>query len=147
MKNKCNICGKTFEVERQRRHYCQECKDRIVSEYHDWLEDGARKHLDKCIVCGKPNHSEGNLVCGEKCKYYFFAVTKKYRKSNGMIQKKEPVFSEERHQKKPKRKKKALSKLDECIRDARELGMSYGEYVVKRYFERLKLGRKGKENE
>lgn len=120
----CQICGKEFETSgyHHAQKYCNECKERV----NEWKDQGSPLR-EKCIICGKPllNQKRYGLKKG-CCEGDCYKHVRSIRKWHD-----------------PKRKKDAtqvkqcktgqLSRLGEIEAAARSAGMSYGEYMSRKY--------------
>lgn len=135
----CGICGKVFEVDEKninerRRKYCgEECAKTAQAERIHAYSVTHRKPGKNaiCVVCGKPfmTNRPHKVTCGPDCQYERNKMlarenahrkTKKYLAEQAAIPKLEP----------PPRKQKKVESIEEVQRKARELGMSYGQYMA-----------------
>lgn len=110
MIKKCAFCGEEFETTNEKKLYCSnECryKNKLERDKKKYYEEKAKNPLPKriCAVCGEsfvPNRIDRVICC--KCT------------AEG---KKKPAKSVRRAKRDP-------GSLDRKIKEAKELGMSYG---------------------
>lgn len=105
----CVICGKTFISKYAKTKGCSEaCRKRYNIEYVK-KKYKEKRTIKKCVMCGKEfEATPKKIYCSIDCQKSFV----------------KPVAVKE------KKRKKEFVSLAEMQRRARELGMSYGKYVV-----------------
>lgn len=108
----CKFCGKPFETDNSKKVFCRwECtrefgKIRAREYYREYSKQ--YKYTKRCQHCGKLFQAGRNkLYCSKECKSAALTKTQV-----------------------PKKKRQVMS-LSQVARAAREVGMSYGEYVRK----------------
>jgi predicted nucleic acid-binding Zn ribbon protein len=116
--SECKYCGKYFEPISIQQSYCSiECRMIVNRERakvnQKKYREGTRTEKN-CACCGNPfvvtTHSR--IYCSEEC----------YKSMKAILRKKD----------KPKRKKKEnVTSLRDMAKEAREHGMTYGQYVAK----------------
>lgn len=140
----CKICGKEFETSgsHHAQKYCNECKERVFGLLNEWTDQGYPLR-EKCIICGKPllNQKRYGLkkgCCEGKC-YKLLTSLYSARNTNKRVR----LIRKPHGPHGPKKKKAAtqvkqcktgqLSRLGEIEAAARSAGMSYGEYMSRKY--------------
>lgn len=133
MRKKCEICGKEYETVSNGK-YCKSCRDRIVREYDEHLQQPKRTQHKTCIICGKKiergPYLKGNrghvMTCCNDCQRVLQSLTASYRYQRGNeLKRKRRGIAE-------KRKNGERSFLAICEDEARKLGITYGEYMARR---------------
>ncbi len=133
MRKKCEICGKDYETVSNGK-YCKSCRDRIVREYDEHLQQPKRTQHKTCIICGKKiergPYLKGNrghvMTCCNDCQRVLQSLTASYRYQRGNELKKR------RRGITKKLRKGERSFLAICEDEARKLGITYGEYMARR---------------
>ncbi len=133
MRKKCEICGKEYETVSNGK-YCKSCRDRIVREYDEHLQQPKRTQHKTCIICGKKiergPYLKGNrghvMTCCNDCQRVLQSLTASYRYQRGNELKKR------RRGITKKLRKGERSFLAICEDEARKLGITYGEYMARR---------------
>ena len=133
MRKKCEICGKEYETVSNGK-YCKSCRDRIVREYDEHLQQPKRTQHKTCIICGKKiergPYLKGNrghlMTCCNDCQRVLQSLTASYRyqRGNELKRKRRGIAA--------KRKNGERSFLAICEDEARKLGITYGEYMARR---------------
>ena len=124
---RCTSCGKETNG-----LLCETCEGRIRQEYRQWLRSGQKGRMSHCIVCGmSTSGSKSFYVCKTpECKAAFDPIyQEEYRLwRNRKIR----VRTQEGYYKRKNELKfiRENSKILEAERKARELGMSYGQYMA-----------------
>lgn len=139
MRKKCEICGKEYETVSNGK-YCKSCRDRIVREYDEHLQQPKRTQHKTCIICGKKiergPYLKGNrghvMTCCNDCQRVLQSLMASYRYQRGNELKKR------RRGITKKLRKGERSFLAICEDEARKLGITYGEYMARR---RMAAGR------
>lgn len=131
----CLVCHKTFTKVRGRERICPECRERISKRYEQarkiFVQD--KKKPKECIICGNVRTDKGRrYTCSGKCSFLLEIIQNGINKSN---KPKTPP--------KTKGRKKAVKMpmppkiphnngLDICCAAAKELGLTYGEYMAQK---------------
>lgn len=149
----CGKCGKAFEVDdkdrnARKRKYCGiECAEAVKSERIRAYSKAHRKPPKSviCAICGKSflTSRPHQVTCSPECNYERSKAlaresahkkTKKYLAELAAMQEPEP---------KPQpREQKKVEPIEEVQRKARELGMSYGQYMAMVQCQRMREARK-----
>lgn len=119
MSKVCEICGK--ELAKEDRCYCESCESEILQEYMKHRSMMRSKRTENCIICGKPMKKWGEYAsmytdC-KKCD----KILKQIIKDNRKYLRDNPCYHFQKNK---------MNKLDEIIKAAKEMGITYGEYVA-----------------
>lgn len=123
----CPVCGKEFEPHHVNQIYCNAgCQERRAKERaKEWRRDVLKKleFTRVCKVCGKEFVTNGPDVshCSRKCADVSRVQVKRQAEIKRVLKADEAHLSA----------KKRQAQLDQRIREADELGLSYGYYVAK----------------
>lgn len=108
---KCEACGELYQPTKPKQRFCSRyCRDRI------WHETNRKKHKLICAVCHKEfeDYNKKKKCCSPEC---------------AEISRKQ--VRRERHDViKPKKRKKGVDYLSMDAKEAREHGMSYGQWMA-----------------
>ena len=137
----CAICGKSFEVDdmdRNRfvRKYCSdECTAQAAYiRKRNYRLNGKKGMTNvKCEVCGKIFLTAyvRQVTCSMECKY---ERTKMLARENDR-QRREAIRNGTHPSLRKKAKQKKVATVEEIQREAREAGMSYGQYMARLYMQ------------
>lgn len=107
---KCEACGQLYKPTRSKQRFCSPyCRDRI------WHETNRKKYKLICIVCHKEFEDYNRLkkCCSPEC-----AMESRKR------------LRAEKQAVKPRRRKKGVDYLAIDAKEAKEHGMSYGQWMA-----------------
>lgn len=138
----CEVCGKAFEVnekivtERRRKYCSEECAKKVHLKQIRSYSTAHRKPPKnvECVICGKVflTNRPLKVTCGPECQHKRKnALRNERRHTQAEIYK-----EEQRGEAVQARKQKQIASVEDMQRQAREAGMSYGQYTAMLYMQK-----------
>lgn len=127
----CERCGEIFEAAKDER-YCEDCRKALdtVKAFKAKLRNAMIADL-VCTRCGK--QFMGNYSTAKYCEDCRKAVQREYRLRHQQKTVR-PVPDSPQSQPSRAKKQKPDESIVQCAKRAAEMGISYGEYVARKYY-------------